>query len=110
MVNEPAWNDSVDSLRDRTAVPAAQAAARLLQQAEDRWEGRVVARMSMHDLLFTVPGQAYPFEEEVRVSWTDGVFEFVLTAQHGKVVAGDRCRETAPLVLDAFLSQLVGDP
>jgi hypothetical protein len=64
----------------------------------------------MHDLLFTVPGQVYPFEDTVRVSWADGAFEFRLTAKRGKLVTADRCHETnAPLVLDAFLAQLVGD-
>lgn len=64
----------------------------------------------MHDLLFTVPGEDYPFTESVRVSWTDEVFEFTLYVEHGKVAAADRCHErNAPMVLESFLVQLVGD-
>ena len=62
----------------------------------------------MHSLLFTIPGQPYPFDQSVLVSWTDDVFEFQLVGG-GVVQAADRCHEaTAPAVLDAFLAQLVG--
>ena len=47
----------------------------------------------MHGLRFTVPGQGYPFEATVRVSWPDGTYQFRLTAKGGKVVAADRCAE-----------------
>jgi hypothetical protein len=91
-------------------VPAAQANAGLLAEAQTRWEGRVVARTSMHDLLFTVPGQAYPFRSSVRVHWEEDVYEFTLVAGGGLVTA-DRCFQANALaVLDAFLLQLDTEP
>jgi hypothetical protein len=54
------------------------------------------------------PGKQYAFAEAVRVSWIDGVFEFSLSAERGKLVTTDRSREsTVPEILDAFLAQLV---
>ena len=63
----------------------------------------------MHDLVFTRPGDRYPFDESVDVAWDDGIFEFRLhTGQ--TLIAADRSHEdAAPDVLSAFLSQLVGD-
>jgi hypothetical protein len=62
----------------------------------------------MHDLLFTVPGQEYPFDPVVRVRWSDDVYEFWLIADRHLVTA-DKCLEpTSPQVLDSFLAQLVG--
>ena len=64
----------------------------------------------MHDVLFTVPGDEYPFPDTVRLHWDDGVYEFVL--QHNNLtVTADRCYEAnVDAVLEAFLFQLVGDP
>lgn len=108
MTDGPTWEQSIDFLLDCSDVPHARATAALLEQARDRWRGRVVPRTSMHSLLFTIPGQPYPFDQSVLVSWTDDVFEFQLVGG-GVVQAADRCHEaTAPAVLDAFLAQLVG--
>jgi hypothetical protein len=91
-------------------VPAAQANARLIRRAAPEWEGRALARGSMHDVLFTLPGDAYPFTATVRLHWEDDVFEFVL-ARKGLVVTADRCLEpNTDAVLASFLMQLVGDP
>ena len=63
----------------------------------------------MHDLLFTLLGDAYPFPREVRVSWAADAFEFRLS-ERGLLVTADR--STAPHareVLDAFLDQLTGE-
>jgi hypothetical protein len=64
----------------------------------------------MHDVLFTRPGDEYPFDQSVRVSWSDGVYEFLLLVEGSRLVAaGDKCLAgPAPDVLDAFLVQLVG--
>jgi len=67
------WPNCIASLYSHEDVPAAMAGGRLLAGAENRWERRVVARTSMHDLLFTLPGEPYPFAHEVRVFW-DEVF------------------------------------
>lgn len=108
MSAEREWDESVGSLRDRSSVPAALAMGALLAEAKPRWEGRVVPRTSMHDLLFTVPGYPYPFEDSVRVAWADGVFTFSLV-EGGAVRTADHCHsENASGVLDAFLAQLVG--
>ena len=66
----------------------------------------------MHDLLFTVPGDEYPFEEMVRVAWEDEIYTFRLSTAHGRIeVAADRCREDrARFVASSFLSQLVAHP
>ncbi|MFN8017274.1 MAG: hypothetical protein U0P45_04030 [Acidimicrobiales bacterium] len=106
-----AWADTVADLRGRQAVPAAQANAELLERAEATWSSRVEAHTSMHDLLFTRPGDGYPFQEQVRVAWVDEVFTFTLQAERGKTVTADRARAAnAGSVLDAFLVQLVGEP
>jgi hypothetical protein len=108
MSAEHEWDESVGSLLGRSSVPAALAAGTLLAEAKPRWLGRVVPRTSMHDLLFTVPGYPYPFEDSVRVAWADGVFTFSLV-EGGAVRTADHCHsENAPSVLDAFLAQLVG--
>ncbi len=106
--SEPEWSASVSFLR-RVELPAASANALLLADARNRWEGQVVARTSMHDLLFTVPGESYPFPTSVRVHWDDGVFEFQLLGhQSTLLVTADRCTDSKSLaVLDSFLMQLV---
>lgn len=108
MSAEREWDESVGSLLGRSSVPAALAVGALLAEAKPRWDGRVVPRTSMHDLLFTVPGYQHPFEESVRVAWGDGIFTFTLE-ESGVVRTADHCRsESAPKVLDSFLAQLVG--
>lgn len=89
-------------------MAAALVNADLLESARARWDGVVVARTSMHDLLFTLPGDPYPFERNVRVSWLNGTFEFRLI-RNGLLVTADRCHElNSRLVLDSFLAQLAG--
>jgi hypothetical protein len=107
---EPDWADGVESLRRRTAVTAALVNADLLEGAESRWRGQVIPRTSMHDLLFTRPGDEYPFERSVRVAFNpdDETFAFTLMSQAGPVTGDVTRPETAPAVLDAFLMQLVG--
>src|ERR1700674_3300350 len=107
-MNESEWGEVVKDLKGRTSVAAALVNADLLESARARWDGVVVARTSMHDLLFTLPGDPYPFDGAVRVSWLDGTFEFRLTRK-GLEIAADRCREpNSRLVLDSFLTQLAG--
>ena len=80
----------------------------LLRRSAERWEGRVDARSSMHDLLFARPGSVYPFGQSVRVAWRDGVYEFRLETRVGLVTA-DRCHEpNSDAAFDAFLVQLIG--
>jgi hypothetical protein len=88
-------------------VPAALANGRLLASSAGRWDGQVVARTSMHDLLFTLPGEEYPFENQVRVSWSEGVFDFSLFTEIGLANAHRAGELDAPHVLDAFLDMLV---
>ena len=82
----------------------------------------------MHDLLFTLPGDEYPFRREVRVAFDPAVsvYEFTLCGrapgaylhepsepgrapQTGLITADRAFEATAPQVLDAFLMQLVAD-
>lgn len=103
----PSWTNTRVGLLAQT-VPAAAANGRLLEAMPDGWRDRVVARTSMHDLLFTRPGDRYPFSSTVRVAWADDVYSFTLSNEVG-VVAADKCFETnATSVLAAFLCQLVG--
>jgi hypothetical protein len=87
-------------------VPAALASADLLHEAEARWGQRLVARTSMHDVLFTRPGDVYPFPLFVRVSAHGDVFEFQLRRSDLLVAADRATRPNANNVLDAFLMQL----
>jgi hypothetical protein len=107
-VFEPDWDTSLGLLARRSHVPAAAATAALLARARSKWEGRVVPRTSMDDLLFTLPGDEYPFEESVRVSWQDGIYEFWLHVEKVQLLTADRCRENhSSAVLDSFLVQIV---
>ena len=74
---EPTWQSSLDFLRGLHEVPAAQANAITLSQVRLRWQHCVIARTSMHDLLFTVPEDPYPFENSVRVRWASGRSEVI---------------------------------
>lgn len=103
------WASIAKSLRRSIGSAAAQANADLLDAAAERWESVLLAHTSMHDIVFTRPEDEWPWPEEVRVTWRDGVFEFQLRRAVGLVTA-DRCREAnARAVLDAFLLQLQGD-
>lgn len=105
----PTWASSVISLRSRTAVPAAQANAALAEHAQPEWDGEVICRTSVHDLSFTLPGDDFPWQAEVRVAWAERIFEFRLL-RNGLLITADRCREEASrAVLDSFLHQLVAE-
>ena len=96
----PTWAKSIEFLRS-VNVDAAAHTADLLDSAESRWNDRVIPRTSMHDLLFTVPGDDYPFAAQVRVSWSDDAYEFRLS-RGSILVAADRCHEQNALnLLDA---------
>ena len=103
------WQASIAELRSRNQVPAAQANATLLGSAQTEWDGSVVARTSMHDLLFTMLNDDYPWQAHALVKWNDHVFEFQLWRK-GLLVTADRCRaENSLAVLGAFLHQLVAE-
>lgn len=105
----PTWLSTVTYLRNLTTVPAAQANAVLADGAGTAWDGKVICRSSMHDLLFTLPGDDYPWRADIRVSWIDGVFE-VRLERGGLLVTADRCRdEMSQVLLDSFLHQLVAE-
>jgi hypothetical protein len=83
-------------------VRASVSNAGLLQQAKGRWDGKVVARTSMHDLLFTLPNKAYPWHTTVEVSYAEGVFEFQLVRGLLLVTADRATEENAPLCSTRF--------
>jgi hypothetical protein len=63
----------------------------------------------MHDLLFTLPGDDYPFSSSVGVSWGEGCYEFRLL-RRGQLVTADKSNEeNASDVLSAFLEQLISE-
>ena len=103
---EAEWDRSIALLRSLGRVPAALANADLLSDARRQWCDRLVARTSMHDLLFTRPGDAYPFPVFVRVSAADDVFGFQLRQQDLLVTADRATQPNALSVLNAFLMQL----
>lgn len=103
------WAEIAEDIGSRSGVPAAHAVGALLAGAGERWESTVDAHSSMHDLVFTRPGDVYPWPEVVRVSWREGVFDFRLE-RNSILVTADRCRDDrAREVLDAFLIQLEAD-
>lgn len=77
------WRESLGFLRGCTAVPAALANATTLVIARARWESHLVCRTSMHDLLFTRPGDEFPFEASVRVR-VDGKTQVVELQVEGR--------------------------
>jgi len=109
---EEVWTDTTTALRRREGVPAAQAAADLLDRAKTRWDTRVAVRSSMHDLVFSrLAEQHVRAKLRVRVSWQEGVFEFRLTDPAGPLITADRSLAgNALVVLDSFLFQLAGEP
>lgn len=70
------WVDSLDFLRSCVRVPAALSNATTLVALRPRWGQHVQCRTSMHDLLFTLPGANYPFDQSVRVR-VDGARQLV---------------------------------
>lgn len=105
-MSDPTWQETGDFLRNFDH-PTARANAGLLRTAATHWHSTVVARTSMIDLLFTIPGDGWPFPDYLTVSVERGVFVFRLYAKQVALVSGDFARdETAPLVLDSYLEQL----
>ena len=103
------WNGSLDFLHSLKHLPGAMANAGLLESVRNDWQERVIARTSMHDLLFTLPEQGFPWAVDVRVSAVGDEFEFSLHRQ-GKVVTADRCiAANGRTVLQAFLEELVAE-
>ena len=72
------WAEVESTLRKRSGVEAAQAAAELLARAQPRWDGRVLPDLLMHDLRFVAPGDAGRRVDEVRVGWEQQAFVFTL--------------------------------
>ncbi len=104
----PSWMGTQTWLLTGTGVPGAVANGRLLETLPPEWRTRVIARTSMHDLLFTHPADDFPFPRRVRVAWRDDAYTLELLNEVG-VVTGDRCHEpNAPVVLASLLAQLVG--
>jgi hypothetical protein len=106
LMPDPTWQSSLDFLRDLSGVPAAQANAITLAQARARWQHAVIARTSMHDLWFTLPGDDYPFASSVRVQTADGR-HVLLRWDHDQLAEenatdGDHIDE----MLDTFLERL----
>ena len=87
----------------------ARHSADLLDAVKDRWMASVMARTSMFDVFFTLPGAALPGDDEVRASWVVDSFE-IGRMRSSALVSMDRCNEhDAPGILDAALAQLVSD-
>jgi hypothetical protein len=106
--DDPTWRQLTADFRTRDRFRAAQAIANLLDATEPRWGGVLIARGSMHDALFTIPGELFPFPQTVRVSWANGVFEFKLV-RNERLVTADRSFEANSVqVFEAFLTQLAG--
>jgi hypothetical protein len=105
---DPSWSESSSFLRTLDTVPGSIATAELLDSAAAKWARTVESHTSMHDLVFTLPADTYPWRKEVRVSQTDGVFEFRLVIDRHLVTADRASTDKASTVLDAFLMQLAG--
>ncbi len=106
-VADPSWRDSLLVLRELITVPAAQANATTLVGAHSRWQHHVVARASMHDLLFTMPGQVFPFPSMVKVTWAYGTSTVARWQDNQLVEQTETGAEHLDAVLDAALTGLV---
>jgi hypothetical protein len=105
-VTDPSWQDSINFLRELSTVPAALANATTLALAKPRWEGQLIARTSVHDLLFTLPGDSYPFRSMLTVQWRDGIS--TILRWQDELLAEETNAETPAVdtVLDAMLERL----
>jgi hypothetical protein len=64
----------------------------------------------MHDLRFVARAGTGGRVDQVRVTWDTDHYVFTLLDSRGLVVTADHALdETAGVVLDSFLTQLVGD-
>jgi hypothetical protein len=108
-VADSTWRDSLLFLRELITVPAAQANATTLVAAQSRWQHHVLARTSMHDLLFTLPGQVFPFPSTVKVTWAYGTSAVARWQDNQLVEQIETGAEGVDAVVDAALARLV-DP
>lgn len=103
---DPTWQASLAFLRDLHGVPAAQANAVTLARARARWQHAVIVRTSMHDLLFTLPDDDYPFTSSVRVHSENGR-HILLRSENDLLVEENTARsDTVDALLDALLERL----
>jgi hypothetical protein len=86
-------------------VPAALANATTLVSARGRWGQHLICRTSMHDLLFTRPGDEYPFEASVRVH-AQGSSLIVEETAVGDRTQSDCTADDVDRVLDEALERL----
>jgi hypothetical protein len=108
MAGSSSWSESSEFLRS-TGAEAAEHKADLLDTVASGWSERLVSRTSMHDLLFTLRGDGYPFSRSVRMSWATDTFEFTLYRRDQLVTADRSHSGKAPDVLATFLEQLVSE-
>lgn len=101
------WSACLTYLREMGDNHLAQANAVVILQARGRWHDAVVARTSLVNLLFTLPGDAgYPFRQTVSVQAVDaGGFRL---RWDGERSYEERTADVAHVdaLLDAFLERL----
>lgn len=100
------WVESLDFLRNRLRVPAALSNATTLVAARERWSQHVYCRTSKHDLLFTVPGDTFPFTASVVVH-VDGSRHVVRRTVGGDVDEVDCTAADIDRVVDEALEALL---
>ncbi|MEZ5378326.1 MAG: hypothetical protein R2733_17615 [Acidimicrobiales bacterium] len=100
---ERSWGEVVAVLRDRPDVAAAQASADLLIRVQERWDGRVLPDLWIHDLRFVAPDDLGRHVDHVRVGWDGEAHVFTLRDRNGVVVVADRA-EPAVLTWSAMRS------
>lgn len=106
--SEPTWKETAELLRSHPSPEAIRLAA-MLSEAESEWGTRVVARQSHNNLLFTLPGDPYPFKATSEVWYEAGTFTFNLRVR-STLITADKCFEPSALrVLETFLYQLVAN-
>jgi hypothetical protein len=105
-VTDPTWQQSMTILRDLSNSPAALGNATTLALARSRWEHTLVARTSMHDLLFTRPGDDHPFTTQVRVQWRDGISTILRWQDEVLAEETNADAMTVDATLDAVLEHL----
>jgi hypothetical protein len=102
------WGASLEFLSSLHHLRGALANAALLASVRSDWEDQVVARTSMHDLLFTLPDEEFPWDASLRVSAVEGGFEFTLHKPHGHLAAQEHCEAAmGESVLRSHLERLV---
>lgn len=100
------WVESLDFLRNCLRVPAALSNATTLLAARHRWGQHIHCRTSMHDLLFTVPGDEFPFTASVVVH-VDGSRHVVRRTAGGDVHEVECTAADIDRVVDETLETLL---